>query len=119
VASLQTETLPLLTYWVGEGLHYANQGTRSFIFEEECPLMTNRYRKCPGSRTTRGSTARQFQTRPREAGRAKRGTPNVISADYKKAILEAAYRIGNDGNGKGRSRWLFILGRLTSPADLL
>ena len=30
----------------------------------------------------------------------KRGTPNLFSIDYKKAILEAAYRIGYDGNGE-------------------
>ena len=34
-------------------------------------------------------------------GGRKRGTPNAFSPDYKKAILEAAYRVGQDGNGKG------------------
>jgi hypothetical protein len=34
-------------------------------------------------------------------GGRKKGTSNVISAEYRKAILEAAYRIGYDGNGKG------------------
>jgi hypothetical protein len=33
-------------------------------------------------------------------GGRKRGTPNAVSADYRKAIIEAAYRIGYDGNGK-------------------
>ena len=33
-------------------------------------------------------------------GGRKRGTPNLISADYKKALLGAAYRVGYDGNGK-------------------
>ncbi len=33
-------------------------------------------------------------------GGRKRGTPNLFSIDYRKAILEAADRIGQDGNGK-------------------
>jgi len=33
-------------------------------------------------------------------GGRKCGTPNLFSIDYKKALLEAAYRIGYDGNGK-------------------
>jgi hypothetical protein len=42
-----------------------------------------------------------FKKKGREKrGGRKRGTPIVISIDYKKAILEAAYRVGNDGNGK-------------------
>ncbi len=36
---------------------------------------------------------------PKRGGR-KGGTPNLISADYKRAIIEAAYRVGEDGNGK-------------------
>ncbi len=32
-------------------------------------------------------------------GGRKRVTPNLFSSDYKRAILEAAYRIGEDGNG--------------------
>jgi hypothetical protein len=36
---------------------------------------------------------------PKLGGR-KKGTPNLISTDYKKALFEAAYRVGNDGNGK-------------------
>jgi hypothetical protein len=33
-------------------------------------------------------------------GGRKRGTPNLVSPNYKRAIFEAAYRIGYDGNGK-------------------
>jgi hypothetical protein len=36
----------------------------------------------------------------RSGGGRKRGTPNWLSIDYKKGIFEAAYRIGQDGNGK-------------------
>jgi hypothetical protein len=43
-------------------------------------------------------------------GGRKRGTPNFFSPDYKRAIFEAAYRIGCDGNGKdgatGYLAWL-------------
>lgn len=37
--------------------------------------------------------------RTKRGGR-RRGTPNAYTADYKKAVLEAAHRIGYDGNGK-------------------
>jgi hypothetical protein len=43
---------------------------------------------------------RSFKSGHEKRGGRKRGTPNVFSIDYKKAIVEAAYRIGNDGNGK-------------------
>ena len=59
---------------------------------------------------TRGSApdrARPADLRPgsfkpgdQKRGGRKRGTPNLFTIDYKKAILEAAYRIGQDGNGK-------------------
>ena len=46
---------------------------------------------------------------PKRGGR-KRGTPNALFADYKRAIVEAAYRIGYDGNRKdgivGYFRWI-------------
>jgi hypothetical protein len=41
-----------------------------------------------------------FKPGHEKQGGRKKGTPNAFSIDYKKAILEAAYRIGNDGNGK-------------------
>jgi hypothetical protein len=45
-------------------------------------------------------------------GGRKRGTPNVFSNGYKKAIIEAAWRIGEDGNGKdgivGFFRWVAV-----------
>jgi hypothetical protein len=41
-----------------------------------------------------------FKQGHEKRGGRKRGTPNFFSIDYKKAILEAAYRIGQDGNGK-------------------
>jgi hypothetical protein len=41
-----------------------------------------------------------FKAGHKKRGGRKRGTPNALSVDYKKAILEAAYRVGRDGNGK-------------------
>lgn len=41
-----------------------------------------------------------FKEGHEKRGGRKRGTPNFFSIDYKKVILEAAYRIGEDGNGK-------------------
>jgi hypothetical protein len=41
-----------------------------------------------------------FKQGHKKVGGRKRGTPNLMSIDYKKALLEAAYRVGNDGNGK-------------------
>lgn len=52
----------------------------------------------------------RFKSGHKKQGGRKRGTPNAISGDYRKAITEAAYRIGNDGNGKdgviGYLRWV-------------
>ncbi len=41
-----------------------------------------------------------FKQGHEKRGGRKRGTPNLISADHRKAIREAAYRVGQDGNGK-------------------
>jgi hypothetical protein len=45
-----------------------------------------------------------FKPGRRKQGGRKRGTPNLFSIDYKKAIIEAAYRVGHDGNGKDGER---------------
>ncbi len=51
-----------------------------------------------------------FKSGHEKRGGRKRGTPNLISADYRTAIFEAAYRVGNDGNGKdgivGYFKWV-------------
>ena len=61
----------------------------------------------PFKRGTAPDRARPADERPgsfkpghKKLGGRKRGTPNVFSLDYKMAILEAAYRIGEDANGK-------------------
>jgi hypothetical protein len=40
-----------------------------------------------------------FKPRHAKHGGRQRGTPNKFSAEYKKHLLEAAYRVGWDGNG--------------------
>jgi hypothetical protein len=47
-----------------------------------------------------------FEPGHKKLGGRKKRTPNRISPSHKKAIREAAHRIGSDGNGKdgGRSR---------------
>jgi hypothetical protein len=42
----------------------------------------------------------KFKKGHEKLGGRERGTPNLLSADYKKLLFEAAYRIGSDGNGK-------------------
>jgi hypothetical protein len=51
-----------------------------------------------------------FQNGHRKFGGRKKGTPNVVTKDLKIATIEAATRIGSDGNGKdglvGYLMWL-------------
>jgi hypothetical protein len=63
--------------------------------------------KNPSKRASAPGRQRDASKRPgtfkhghEKLGGRKRGTPNVFSRDYKKAILEAGYRLGQDGNGK-------------------
>ena len=64
--------------------------------------MTNTFMR--GSAPSRAQPAYlrpgSFKQGHEKRGGRKRGTPNLFSSDYKKVILEAAYRIGEDGNGK-------------------
>jgi hypothetical protein len=43
----------------------------------------------------------QFKPGHEKLSGRRRGTQNVISADYKESLIEAAHRIGADGGGKG------------------
>lgn len=69
--------------------------------------MTNDFER--KDRPERASDGRFKKGHIKRGGR-KRGAPNLFTPDYRKAILEAAYRIGYDGNGKdgvlGYMRWL-------------
>jgi hypothetical protein len=68
----------------------------------------------PGSTPdeARGAQERSgsFKKDHAKLGGRKRGTPNLLSPDYKKLLLEAAHRIGSDGDGKngvvGYFRWV-------------
>ncbi len=54
----------------------------------------------PGRRRDADERPGSFKAGHKKMGGRKRGTPNLISADYKKALVEAATRIGSDGTGK-------------------
>ena len=64
--------------------------------------MTNPLRRgsAPGREQPDYLRPDSFKPGHEKRGGRKRGTPNAFSADYKRAIIEAAYRVGNDGNGK-------------------
>ena len=64
--------------------------------------MTNPFRRgsAPGRERPDYLRPSSFKPGHEKRGGRERGTPNAFSPDYKRAILEAAYRIGNDGNGK-------------------
>ncbi len=49
-----------------------------------------------------------FQAGHQKRGGRQKGTPNFFSADLKKALCEAADRIGYDGNGKDGRKGYFV-----------
>jgi hypothetical protein len=69
---------------------------------ERSLLMTSAFKRgsAPGRSRPAGSRPGTFKPSHEKRGGRKRGTPNAMSYDYKMAILEAAYRVGYDGNGK-------------------
>src|ERR1700719_346620 len=54
----------------------------------------------PGRAKSADQRPGSFKQGHEKRGGRKRGTPNFFSIDFKRAIFEAAYRIGKDGNGK-------------------
>jgi hypothetical protein len=76
--------------------------------------MTNRFMRGSAEDRARPADLRQgsFKQGHEKRGGRKRGTPNQFSIDYKKAIFEAVYRVGEDGNGKdgivGYFRWVAV-----------
>jgi hypothetical protein len=79
--------------------------------EEECPVTNPQNRgSAPGRAQPDDLRPGSFKSGHKKQGGRERGTPNAFSTDYKKAIVEAAYRIGMDGNGKngvvGYLQWL-------------
>jgi hypothetical protein len=86
--------------------------------------MTNPHKRgsAPGRAQHADQRPGSFKSGHEKRGGRQRGTPNVLSIDYKKAMLEAAYRVGNDGNGKdglvGYARWVAIRHTPTFVATL-
>jgi hypothetical protein len=76
--------------------------------------MKNRFMRGSAADRARPADLRpgSFKQGHEKRGGRKRGTPNSLSIDYKKAIFEAAYRVGEDGNGKdgivGYFRWVAV-----------
>jgi hypothetical protein len=76
--------------------------------------MTNRLKRGSAANRAQPDYARPGSFKPgrQKQGGRKSGTPNVFSIDYKKAIIEAAWRIGEDGNGKdgvlGYFKWVAV-----------
>ena len=64
--------------------------------------MTNPFKRgsAPGRERADDLRPGTFKSGHPKRGGRKRGTPNALFADYKRAIVEAAYRIGYDGNRK-------------------
>jgi hypothetical protein len=61
---------------------------------------------CPGRAREASERPGSFKLGHKKLGGRKKGTPNAISADLKKALLQAAHRIG-----QGRFRRLFRLAK--------
>jgi hypothetical protein len=62
--------------------------------------MTNPFTRGSAPGRAQPADRRSFKQGHEKRGGRKRGTPNFFSIDYKKALFEAAHRIGQDGNGK-------------------
>jgi len=54
----------------------------------------------PGRERDANSRRGSFKRHHPKRGGRRKGTANAFSRDYRQAIIEAAYRIGHDGNGK-------------------
>jgi hypothetical protein len=91
----------MLTYRVGE-VNSPISGTCCFILRRGVSTLTNPFTRGSAPDRARSADLRPGSFKPghEKRGGRKRGTPNLFTIDYKKAILEAVYRVGNDGNGK-------------------
>jgi hypothetical protein len=75
-------------------------------------LVTDRFKRgsAPGRARSADQRPGSFKKGHKKLGGRKRGTPNKFSAEGKKHILEAAYRVGMDANGAqglvGYFRWV-------------
>jgi hypothetical protein len=83
-----------------------------FILRRGVPAMTNPLKR--GSAPDRAQPVHlrpgSFKPGHKKHGGRRRGTPNKFSGEYKNDIFEAAYRVGEDANGKagmvGYLRWV-------------
>jgi hypothetical protein len=77
-------------------------------------LMTDAFKRGNARGRARSEDQRpdSFKKGHKKRGGRQRGTPNIFSAQYKKDILEAAYRVGEDANGKlgivGYLQWVAV-----------
>ena len=66
----------------------------------------------PGRERDADQRPGSFKPGHEKQGGRKRGTPNALTADCRKAVLKAAYHVGEDGNGKdglvGYFRWVAV-----------
>lgn len=81
--------------------------------------MTNPFTRgsAPGRARDAHSRRGSFKQAHKKLGGRKRGTPNLISIDYKKALLEAAYESDTTGTARTVSLailcgWAYIIPRL-------
>ena len=76
--------------------------TCRFIFRRGVSTLTNPFTRGSAPDRARSADRRPGSFKPghEKRGGRKRGTPNLFTIDHKKAILEATYRIGQDGDGK-------------------
>ena len=65
--------------------------------------MTNAFTRgsSPGRAREEWERTGSFQKGHKKVGGRQKGTPNALSPEYRNAVLEAAYRVGIDGNGLG------------------
>jgi hypothetical protein len=74
--------------------------------------MANRFKRgsAPGRARSEDQRPGSFKKGHKKRGGRQRGTPNKFTAEYKRDILEAAHRIGEDANGTlgivGYLRWV-------------
>jgi hypothetical protein len=55
----------------------------------------------PGRARDASERSGSFNKGHKKVGGRQKGTPNLLSPEYRDAVLEAAYRVGFDGNGQG------------------
>src|SRR5271169_3585295 len=69
-----------------------------------CTRMTNPFNRGSSPGRVRDTLQRSgsFEPGHKKRGGRKKGSRNVISPEHKMALLEAALRVGSDGNGRDR-----------------